>query len=58
MIKTYCWFCGGEMIWGCDFSFEDYGMDGDGIIATLSCPDCGATAEFMTAIEDGNEEEE
>jgi len=52
--KTYCCFCGTEMIWGGDNSFEDCGIESkkDGIIANLSCPSCGATAEFCTKIED------
>lgn len=49
---TNCWFCGREMIWGCDFSFEDYEMDGEGIVASLSCPNCDATAEFYSSCED------
>lgn len=53
-LTTYCWFCGAEMIWGTDFDFEDYGIDGEGVVATLHCtnPDCGASAEFYTKIED------
>ena len=51
---TVCWFCGKEMIWGGDFSFEDYGMDGDGIVANLSCPECGAYAEFYTGEKEEN----
>lgn len=49
---TQCWFCGTEMIWGGDHSFEDYGMEGDGIVANLSCPGCGATAEYYTKQEE------
>lgn len=45
-ITTNCWFCGAEMIWGGDNSFEDFGFDGEGIVANLSCPNCGAYAEF------------
>jgi transcription elongation factor Elf1 len=50
-MKTGCWFCGKELIWGCDFSFEDYGIEGEGIVATRSCPSCGASAEFYTKVE-------
>jgi len=47
---TNCWFYDeAELVWGCDFSFEDYGLkEGEGVIATLSCPNCGATAEFYS----------
>lgn len=43
---TNCWFCGHEMIWNSDFSYEDYGYEGEGTIAVLNCPNCNATAEF------------
>jgi hypothetical protein len=49
---TICWFCGSKMIWGADFSFEDYGSEGESIIANLSCPNCGATAEFYLKIKE------
>ena len=52
VVRAGCWFCGTEMIQGGDFDFEDYGLEGDGIVANLSCPGCGATAEFMTEQED------
>ena len=52
---TNCYFCGHEMIWGGDFSFEDFDIEGEGIITNLSCPNCGASAEFMTKV---NEEEQ
>lgn len=52
LTKCRCWFCGGDMFWQCDFSFDDYGLEGEGIIATLLCSNCGATADFYTAIQD------
>jgi hypothetical protein len=50
--RTYCWFCGAEMIWGGDHSFEDVGLEGEGIVANMSCSneECGATAEFTTKL--------
>lgn len=47
-----CWFCRGEMIWGGDHSFDDCGMEGDGIVANLSCMKCEATAMFYTKQEE------
>ena len=32
--------CGGEIIWGGDHTFEDYGADGEGIVSNGSCKDC------------------
>ncbi len=51
-----CWFCAGQMIWGGDHSFEDYGWEGrgDGVIANLSCAECEATA-YMISKPDGDE---
>lgn len=40
-----CWFCGHELIWCNDFSYEDYGLEEDGIVIILTCPNCGATWE-------------
>ena len=58
---TTCWFCGGRMIWGGDHTREDYGMDGEGIVANLHCSSCNAMALFTNEIEentsDSNKEE-
>lgn len=42
--------CGSGMIWQNDFSFEDYGLDGDGLVAIAICSNdkCGTRAEFYT----------
>jgi len=40
-----CWFCQTELIWGCDYSYDDYGLEGEGIIATFSCPKCNSYVE-------------
>ena len=42
-----CWFCQGDMVWQGDFDFEDYGLEGDGLVANLYCPDCEATAQYQ-----------
>ena len=31
-----CWHCNEELIWGADFDYEDYGMDGEGIVSNFS----------------------
>lgn len=51
-----CWFCGSELIWGSDFSFEDYGIDGEGIVATLTCSGCGADVEFRSSTDENYDE--
>ena len=35
-----CWHCKSELIWGGDHTYEDYGMEGEGIVSNLSCPNC------------------
>ena len=49
-----CWFCGPDqqLIWGGDHDFEDYGLEGEGIIANLSCPKCGSYVEARTGPQD------
>lgn len=54
---TNCCFCDSPMNWNSDFHFEDYGIEGNGVVAVLTCTneDCKATAEFHTKIEDEEE---
>lgn len=40
--------CGSDMIWQNDFSFEDFGLDGDGLVAVAICSKCGTEAEYRT----------
>ena len=42
-----CWHCKNELIWNSDFNYEDYGLDGDGVLSALSClnQSCGAYVE-------------
>ena len=47
-----CHFCGEKVIWGADFSYEDFGLDGEGIIATLSCSKCPASYEAYLPLEE------
>lgn len=41
-----CYYCKSNMIWVGDFDREDYGLEGGGIVVNLTCPNCGAYAEF------------
>ena len=43
---TNCYFCGNEMTWNIDYTNEDYGLEGEGLIVSLSCLICGASADF------------
>lgn len=40
-----CHFCGGKLNWDCDYDYSDYGLEGDGVVATLTCTNCGAQWE-------------
>lgn len=51
-----CWFCGKELIWNNDFSFEDYGLEGEGIVMVLSCPNCGCS--WYGLLQEGEDENE
>lgn len=43
-----CFHCGQKsVIWDCDFSFEDYGEEGMGIIHECHCANCGAMITYM-----------
>lgn len=50
---TKCYFCGEEMMWNIDYTKEDCGMEGIGLIVSLSCSNCGASCDFY----EGEEEE-
>lgn len=46
-IKMNCWHCNTELIWGADFTFEDYCLEGEGIVSSLCCPKCNAHVEVF-----------
>ena len=44
-----CFRCGAKLIWGGDFTYEDYGIDDEeGLVSNLSCPECDAAYEVFT----------
>lgn len=51
-MKTGCWFCRTEMRWESDFNREDFGLEGDGVVTVLTCPNCQATAQFYSPTEE------
>ena len=51
-----CFHCGCRaVIWDCDFTFEDYGYPGDGIVHMLHCENCGAEIEYCIVIKEETE---
>lgn len=55
-----CFHCGcRSVIWQADYSFEDYGIDGNGIVHVCHCANCGADIEYYVPINnEGDEDEE
>ena len=52
-----CFHCGKKaVIWDNDFTFEDYGEEGEGIIHVCHCTNCGAEIEYMVPISNAEEE--
>lgn len=47
MLENNCYLCGNEVIWQCDYSFDEVGIgdEDDGIVSIYSCPRCGAHIE-------------
>lgn len=51
-----CFHCLQDSVtWDSDFSFEDYGIPGEGIVHHLHCNNCGAEIDYY--IDCGSEEE-
>ena len=46
-----CWHCNTELVWGGDFTFEEYGLEGEGIVSNLSCPICPTYVEVYYDID-------
>ena len=44
------------VVWDNDFSFEDCGYEGDGIVHILHCVYCGAEIEYRIPFEEEPEE--
>ena len=42
-----CAHCGARaVIWDCDYDFDDFGYDGEGIVQMFHCCHCGAEIEY------------
>lgn len=52
-----CFHCGCKsVIWDSDFDFEDYGMDGEGVVHELHCSECGARITYYVPDTDEDED--
>ena len=53
-----CFHCGNKsVIWDSDFTFDDCGYEGEGLVHFLHCNNCGAEIEYRIS-EDPEEEVE
>lgn len=35
--KMKCFYCQNDLLWNNDYDYEDYGIEGDGIVSVYSC---------------------
>lgn len=50
--------CARAVILDSDFSFEDVGMEGEGIVHFCHCSNCGAQIEYYISLDSLEEEDE
>lgn len=56
--KIRCHFCGAELIWGGDHDYEDYNIEGSGIVTNLSCSNENCNANWYGYLDCGTKEED
>lgn len=44
------------VVWDSDFSFEDFGYEGEGIVHICHCTNCGAEIEYRSKVGDNDAE--
>lgn len=49
-----CFLCNGKIMWESDFMFEEFGIEGDGIVHVCKCAKCGAEYEVYVPTEEGD----
>lgn len=48
-----CFNCGQDTVcWDSDFSFDDFGLEGDGIVHVMHCANCGAYITYEVPIDE------
>ena len=49
--------CTRSVIWDSDFTFEDFGFEGEGLVHVLHCTNCGAEIVYRIGITEDDIEE-
>lgn len=53
-----CFHCLARQVgWDADFSFEDMGYEGEGLVHILHCNNCGAEIEYCIRLDEEDEDE-
>lgn len=39
-----------SVVWDCDYDFEDFGYEGEGIVQMCHCENCGAEIEYRVPL--------
>ena len=53
-----CFHCGQKAIaWCSDFSFEDMGYEGEGIVHICHCANCGADVEYRIPLSEEDDDD-
>lgn len=51
-----CFHCGHRsVVWDSDFTFKDFGYEGEGIIHICHCGNCGAQIEYYIPLSDSDD---
>lgn len=54
-----CFHCGARAVyWNADFDYEDFGLEGEGIVHVCTCGNCGAEITYYITIKDEGEDGE
>lgn len=52
-----CFHClNNSLVWQSDYSFEDFGYDGEGIVHILICSKCNSEVEYRVPLNKENED--
>lgn len=44
------------VVWNNDFSFEDFGLEGEGIVHCCHCSNCGADITYMIPYDENDKD--